>query len=138
MPDKLLEPALYRPNGPIAHGVNCSLLGGRCRECSYVVFPMQRYGCEQCGATGDALEDCELSGAGVLVSSATVHMHCSERRQVPFIIGAVRLNDVRALLEHPCRRTLCGQPIWRVDRHGSPDRANRHRPGRRDRASVAW
>lgn len=99
---KLLKAALYAPvDGVPRAGAPCVLSGGRCR-CGYVFFPMQTYGCESCGATGEALTPAALSGQGTLLASATVHRHHGERA-APFVVGTVQLQDgpvVRTLLAH--------------------------------------
>ncbi|GAB1258842.1 hypothetical protein NBRC116494_33440 [Aurantivibrio plasticivorans] len=95
---RLLKPNLY--TSPDEKG-DIQLMGGRC-SCGYCFFPMQHYGCEQCGAKGDELKAVPLTGKGELVSSAVVHKHADERRQTPFVVGSVRLTDgpvVRTLLD---------------------------------------
>lgn len=82
-------------------GVAVPLLrGGRC-DCGYVFFPMQTFGCERCGRTGDALQPHPLIGRGRLRSAATVHVHADEKRKTPFVIGTVALDGgpiIRTLL----------------------------------------
>lgn len=93
----LLKPKLYVPAD--GDGVP-ALLGGRCR-CGYVFFPMQTFGCERCGATGEALEPMKLRGRGTLVAAATVHRHHDPSRPTPFVVGTIALDDgpvVRTLL----------------------------------------
>jgi uncharacterized OB-fold protein len=95
-PPRLLKPELYeqREDGPPA------LLGGRC-ECGYVFFPMQTFGCEQCGRRGAALQPMSLRGRGRLRAAATVHVHADEKRPAPFVIGTIALDDgpvIRTLL----------------------------------------
>lgn len=61
---------------------------------------MQTYGCERCGARGDALTPVSLAGEGTLLASVTVHRHHGERA-APFVVGTVQLRDgpvVRTLL----------------------------------------
>jgi uncharacterized protein len=97
----LLKPELYRREGTPAHPHAPALLGGRCDRCGYVFFPLQRYGCEQCGAPGDVLHPHALSGRGTLDARAPVHLHSRPGRQAPFTIVAVHLHDgprVRTLL----------------------------------------
>lgn len=88
----LLKPALYRAQGTPALPEHPALLGGTCR-CGHVFYPWQSYGCERCGATGDALTPVALSGRGRVESSAVVHLHASPARQAPFTVTAVRLED---------------------------------------------
>ncbi|MBY4947703.1 OB-fold domain-containing protein [Cupriavidus respiraculi] len=101
MTTPLLKPALYDDGGTGAAGA-VRLKGGRCLSCGHVFFPLQRYGCEQCGAHGDALAPALLDGHGTLLARATVHMHARPERVAPFVIGTVRLDDgplVRTLLD---------------------------------------
>jgi uncharacterized protein len=96
MSPHLLKPALYSIR---ADGSVC-LRGGRC-ECGHVFFPMQAFGCEQCGRNGDALKPVELDGRGRLVASSLVHMHADAKRIAPFVVGTIALDDgpvVRTLL----------------------------------------
>ena len=92
----LLKPALYARNGdqlPV-------LLGGRC-ECGHVFFPMQTFGCECCGRSGESLQPIALQGRGQLRCAATVHVHADEKRLAPFVIGTIALDDgpvIRTLL----------------------------------------
>lgn len=100
----LLKPELYLPEGGTAlPDQACVLLGARCK-CGYVFFPMQSYGCENCGAVGDAVQSEKLAGSGHLIAAAKVHVHQGEGRQAPFIVVAVRLDSgpvVRTLLDWP-------------------------------------
>lgn len=76
------------------------LKGGRC-ACGHVFFPMQTYGCEVCGRTGEALEPMLLEGRGSLVASARVLLHAGKDRKTPFVVASIRLVDgpvVRTLL----------------------------------------
>ncbi|MCW8194550.1 hypothetical protein F6455_07105 [Proteobacteria bacterium 005FR1] len=99
----LLKPELYSAHdGHAEAGARCFLKGGCCR-CGFIFFPMQRYGCEQCGADGEWLESYELRGTGTLVAAAMVHMHKGENRRAPFVVVSVKLDEgpvVRTLLEH--------------------------------------
>lgn len=104
------RPALFRPEGTQAVPNHPALLGGRCRDCGYVFFPMQTYGCEACGST--ALEPMALSGRGRLISFARVHVHASPGRQAPFTVGSVVTDDgavVRALIEE------ASEPLLKAD-----------------------
>jgi uncharacterized OB-fold protein len=102
-----LKPHLYTDTS--AHeGARPQLKGGRC-QCGYVFFPYQVYGCEKCGATGDALAPVLLDGAGQLVASARVLIHHSPARKPPFVVASVKLDAgpvVRALLAHDTTETL--------------------------------
>lgn len=95
-----LKPSLYTvPEGADAVP---ALRGGRC-VCGHVFFPMQTYGCEKCGRTGEALQPVLLAGTGQLVASARVLMHARKDRQAPFTVVSVRLD------EGPVLRTLLAQ-----------------------------
>jgi len=110
MPD-LLKPELY--TAP-AEG-RPALRGGRC-GCGHVFFPMQTYGCEACGATGDALRPALLAGQGRLVASSRVMLHARTDRAAPFTVVTVKLDDgpvVRTLLAHDAESVLpAGQPLY--------------------------
>jgi uncharacterized OB-fold protein len=96
----LLKPGLYRAEGSAQRPDHPALLGGACATCGYVFFPPQRYGCERCG--GIDLAPRVLSGAGVMLASARVHLHAGKTREAPFTVGAVVLDDgpiVRTLIE---------------------------------------
>jgi uncharacterized protein len=91
----LLKPSLYTQSdaGP-------QLLGGVCR-CGHVFYPMQTFGCEKCGAFGDALTPKALRARGTLITASVVQLHHDTRRPTPFAIGAILLDDgpvVRTLL----------------------------------------
>ena len=112
MPDSsppLLKPALY------ARGVDGEpvLIGGRC-ECGYIFFPMQTYGCEQCGRSGNSLQPIALRARGTLRASATVHVHADENRPAPFVVGVI------ALEEGPVIRTLLVDARADHDAPGTP------------------
>lgn len=92
---------LFLPEGTPRCPQHPALLGGRCKVCAYVFFPMQRYGCERCGAVD--LEDFLIAGRGRLVASARVQFHADASRPAPFSIGVVATDEgpvVRSLL-HP-------------------------------------
>ncbi len=101
MADEVKErPALFRAEGTAAVPAHPALLGGRCRACGYVFFPMQTYGCEACGAAD--LEPLALSGRGKLTSFARVHVHAGGGREAPFTVGTIALDDgavLRALID---------------------------------------
>jgi uncharacterized protein len=93
----LLKPMLYAgsASGPV-------LLGAQCR-CGYVFFPLQTFGCEKCGAQGDAIASKTLQAVGTLVTAAHVHMHADKRRTAPFAIGTIKLDDgpvIRTMLSN--------------------------------------
>lgn len=103
----LLKPELYaasneRDGGPLA-GDSCQLKGGRC-DCGHVFFPMQHFGCENCGAEATHLHPHDLEGRGSLVAAVLVHLHNGAGREAPFVVCSVRLAEgpvVRSLLDHP-------------------------------------
>ena len=68
-----------------------SLNGVQCGACGFLAFPYQAYGCERCGATGDALSVKPLGPQGTLTAFAMVHLHFGKDIEAPFIIGAITL-----------------------------------------------
>lgn len=77
-----------------------ALCGGKCRACGYIFFPLQSYGCENCGST--ELSPQSLSGRGRLIATAQVHVHHDPNRPPPFTIASIELMDgavLRAVLE---------------------------------------
>jgi len=102
-----LKPALYtQPADACAPPM---LRGGRCNHCGYVFFPMQTYGCERCGAMGDALQPASLAARGVLVASARVLYHVRRNRVPPYVVVSVKLDTgpvVRSLLAEDTTATL--------------------------------
>jgi uncharacterized OB-fold protein len=109
MPLPLLKPALYgtRTDGS-------AVLHGGCCECGYVFFPMQSFGCERCGRSGDSLKPFALSGRGRLVTSSLVHMHADAKREAPFVIGTIALDEgpvVRTLLNVTSEPELGAAPL---------------------------
>ena len=114
----LLKPELYTED--------CTLHGGHCRCCGYAFFPLQTYGCEQCGAV-DAIEAQDFPATGTLVAAAEVHVHNSPGRQAPFVVGAIRLIAgpvIRTLLvgeqlsELSPRQEMVGRIIPATDAEG--------------------
>src|SRR5690349_17321154 len=92
----LLKPTLYESRAD-----GSAVLKGGCCECGYVFFPMQSFGCERCGRSGDSLKPFALSGRGRSVTSSLVHMHADAQRQAPFVVGTIALDEgpvVRTLL----------------------------------------
>ena len=75
----------------------------RCGSCGTRYFPPQRFGCEECGADGDALADELIDGSGTVNASATVHHH-PFGLAVPFAVAEIVLDagpTVRGLLDTP-------------------------------------
>ena len=104
----LLKPALYaQRNGAVG-------LQGGCCECGYVFFPMQPFGCEKCGRSGESLKPFALSGRGRLVASSLVHMHADAKREAPFVVGTIALDEgpvVRALLTAKTEPAIGSEPV---------------------------
>ena len=116
----LLYPALYQATQTSSTSYLATLHGGVC-QCGHHFFPMQTYGCEQCGADGDALTATTLNGHGVLRAAATVHRHRDHRalehvreRVAPFVVGVIELSDgpvVRAVLEGAREQFVSGANV---------------------------
>lgn len=73
----------------------------RCDVCGTRYFPPQRFGCEACGADGDALADELIEGWGTVHASTTVHHH-PFGLPVPFAVAEILLDagpTVRGLLD---------------------------------------
>jgi uncharacterized OB-fold protein len=104
---RALKPLLYTLPDEGGNGLP-QLCGGHC-QCGHVFFPMQTYGCEKCGSTGDALRPTLLPAQGTLVASARVLLHARKDRQPPFVVVSVRLDDgpvVRTLLAEDSEAVL--------------------------------
>lgn len=88
MAERIEHPTLYGPGpgGPV-------LYGSRCRACGRVSFPRQSFGCEACGAHGDAMAPAELAARGALVTFAVVRKHMGGDIEAPFAMGEIRLAD---------------------------------------------
>lgn len=69
------------------------LKGMKCRNCGHVTFPAQSYGCEKCGAFGEALEPLDLAARGTLMAFATVNLHMGKDIETPFVVGSLKLDD---------------------------------------------
>ena len=88
MSNELSHPDLYREARRL-----CRVVGDEMPSCGFVAFPRQRYGCEKCGAAGDALSDVRTElRVGTLASYATVHMHQAKTIAAPFVIGEIALD----------------------------------------------
>ncbi|WP_076867134.1 Zn-ribbon domain-containing OB-fold protein [Bradyrhizobium mercantei] len=117
MPE-LLKPDLYALKGTTSAPERPSLKGGKCAHCGFVFFPMQGYGCEVCGRSGDCLQSLALRGSGSLIASARVHMHNPvpaaamadvKPLEAPFTVGTIKLDDgptIRTLLVDAKERAL--------------------------------
>lgn len=67
------------------------LRGGRCR-CGRLLFPPQRFGCDGCGASGDAIESVEFDAVGVLRAFATSHRQQRPGSDSKLVVGTVALD----------------------------------------------
>lgn len=74
----------------LREGAPAALRGGRCRACEYVFFPPYSYGCERCGAGGEALEPAELAAAGQVRAAVCVHR---TRGGTPEGVAEIALGD---------------------------------------------
>ncbi|MBL4826450.1 MAG: hypothetical protein JKY66_01825 [Spongiibacteraceae bacterium] len=93
----LLKSSVYQMAGSSVLPHHPALLGGQCR-CGYTFFPMQQYGCEQCGS--EQLKTKTLTGRGTLLAVSTVYIHLG-KRPTPYKVVSVVLDDgpvVRTLL----------------------------------------
>lgn len=84
----LAHPTLY---GVATDGAPV-IFAGRCAHCERVGFPRQTYGCEACGAHGEALAAVDLPAAGELISFAEVHRHHGADIDTPFVMAEIRLD----------------------------------------------
>jgi uncharacterized protein len=94
---------LFHAQGTEAVPDHPALIGGRCR-CGHLFFPMQRLGCEKCGAPGAELAETMLSGSGRLRAHSQVHLHARPYPKAPFTVLEIALDDgplIRALLDRP-------------------------------------
>jgi len=119
------QPQLFTTEGARASSEQPALLGGKCRACGYVFFPMQTYGCERCGS--EALEPSALAGRGKLVASVEVFMPAGPHRPAPFTVGSIITDDgavVRAILDVPAgtRLTPGAAMVTRLAPETRPDR----------------
>lgn len=64
----------------------------KCRQCSYVDFPPQDYGCRQCGAFGEVLQPQPIAPDGKVTTSAEVHHFPGDKYELPFTIAVVALD----------------------------------------------
>lgn len=103
--------SLYERAGEDGHAP--FLLGGSCSQCGYNFFPMQDYGCEQCGST--ELVEQKFAARGTLACHAVVYVHPDPKLSPPFTIGSIDLEDgitVRAIIEEAPDEVLrIGEPV---------------------------
>jgi uncharacterized OB-fold protein len=105
----LLKPTLYESRAD-----GSAVLKGGCCECGYVFFPMQHFGCERCGRSGESLKPLALSGRGRLVTSSLVNMHADAKREAPFVVGTIALDEgpvVRTLLTAKSEPVVGAAPL---------------------------
>lgn len=74
-----------------------TIIGHRCRSCGRRAFPPDPYGCEQCGAARDELDEIELAPTGTIHAVATVHRHHRPKPETPFSVATIVLDDGIAL-----------------------------------------
>ena len=67
------------------------LCGGRCR-CGRLLFPAQRFGCDACGAAGDAIRPADFDAEGVLTAFATSHRQRRPGSESPLVVGTIALD----------------------------------------------
>ena len=67
------------------------LRGTRCR-CGRLLFPPQHFGCDGCGAAGDAIRPVEFEADGVLTAFATSHRQQRPGSESPLVVGTVALD----------------------------------------------
>ncbi|PLS23439.1 Zn-ribbon domain-containing OB-fold protein [Neptunicoccus cionae] len=99
--------ALFQQEGTEALPSSPALIGGTCKSCGAIFFPMQNYGCEECGST--ELAPKTLTGRGTLIASALVHMPVGTEYKEPFVVGSIQTEDgaiLRSLLDAPADAAL--------------------------------
>jgi uncharacterized OB-fold protein len=100
--EQTAPPAVFSAEGTSSLPQYPALLGGRCEDCGYVFFPMQTYGCENCGSQN--LKSKALSGRGRLIASAEVFISANKYFPAPYTVGSLETEDgavVRAVLDVP-------------------------------------
>lgn len=124
MAARIEHPTLYGPGtaGPV-------LYGSRCAACGRASFPRQNFGCEACGAHGDAMAPVELAARGALVSFAFVRKHMGSDIEAPFAVGEIRLADgpvIRCTLADDVQEATlrAGQPMAGVLAHNPKSSAD--------------
>jgi uncharacterized protein len=68
------------------------LAASRCRSCGLVAVPVERYGCERCGALPSGHDRLDLRAAGRVTSFAEVHRHHRPEPPTPFVVAAVEVD----------------------------------------------
>ncbi|MDI9915360.1 OB-fold domain-containing protein [Rhodococcus sp. IEGM 1379] len=85
-------------------GATLPIRAVRCLRCTYIASPVQYFGCEQCGAHGDDLEEAVLSGEGTVLEIVNVYQHPDSSLTIPAAIGSIELIEgpvIRARLNSP-------------------------------------
>jgi|TARA_Y100000310_G_scaffold343348_1_gene450536 hypothetical protein len=75
------------------------LRGAECRACHYQWFPLQSFGCEQCGAHGDDIASRDFTGSATIYSFTPV----PERDGGTFILAQLILDQgpaIRGIIDH--------------------------------------
>ena len=75
-----------------AVGRPARLAASRCRACDLVAVPVERYGCERCGALPSDHDRLELRAAGRVASFAEVHRHHQPEPPTPFLVAVVEVD----------------------------------------------
>jgi uncharacterized OB-fold protein len=73
-------------------GAPALLAASRCRSCGLVAVPLERYGCERCGALPVDHDRVDLRATGRVVSIAEVHRHHQPEPPTPFVVAAVEVD----------------------------------------------
>ncbi len=73
------------------------LVGRKCSACGRVHFPPQDYGCEGCGAHGEAFAEVDVNGAGRIKGLIALHRHDLAGVPTPAFIAEIELDDGPAL-----------------------------------------
>jgi uncharacterized OB-fold protein len=94
-----------------------------------VTFPVERYGCERCGALPADHEPVELAAVGRVTSFAEVHRHHQPEPPTPFVVVAVDVDGgpaLKGVLVDPSSPARRGIEVGaRVQGHFGPDGAFR-------------
>lgn len=67
------------------------LKGVLCGNCSFLDFPYQEFGCQQCGAPGDSLALQYIDPIGSVLASAKVNHYTGDDIDAPFVVASIRL-----------------------------------------------
>lgn len=87
-----------------SEGIPVRLRIGSCTACGHRFFPLQRLGCERCGAHREALGEALVPATGAVHAAIGVHRHRAPGIEAPFQVADVRLDAgplVRVLLATP-------------------------------------